>query len=173
MKYARIERERRFLLATLPTGISGEFKLITDLYIDGTRLRLRRVETHAGCVVSLKFTQKYIPAKSVEGHTITTNFYINEREFACLQELGGHTIRKQRFKHVLGIFDGAIDVFLDELHGLVLAEMEFDDDKSMSAMPVPEFAIAEVTNDPFYTGGSLSTVDQATLRRALQRWNST
>jgi hypothetical protein len=50
MKYAVIERERRFLLSRLPDHLdpSVGFRRITDVYIPGTRLRLRHVETADG-----------------------------------------------------------------------------------------------------------------------------
>src|SRR5947208_1185160 len=43
-KYARIERERRFLLADPPpsAAVTGRHR-ITDRYLPGTRLRLRRI----------------------------------------------------------------------------------------------------------------------------------
>ena len=44
-KYARIERERRFLLAEPPAaGAVTESRRIIDRYLPGTRLRLRRVD---------------------------------------------------------------------------------------------------------------------------------
>jgi hypothetical protein len=47
-KYALVERERRFLLAALPSGVRlTDERHITDRYLTGTRLRLRRV-TRAG-----------------------------------------------------------------------------------------------------------------------------
>ena len=48
-KYARPERERRFLLSAVPPGEVVRRAAITDRYLPGTRLRLRRtVETTAG-----------------------------------------------------------------------------------------------------------------------------
>jgi hypothetical protein len=51
-KYARIERERRFLLEQLPAlaNVVG-IRCITDLYIDNTALRLREQSEEAGAVV--------------------------------------------------------------------------------------------------------------------------
>ena len=49
-KYARIERERRFLLAGRPPpmAVTGRHR-ITDRYLPGTRLRLRRIDNlHSG-----------------------------------------------------------------------------------------------------------------------------
>ena len=44
-KYARVERERRFLLAGPPrTSAVTASRRITDRYLPGTRLRLRRVD---------------------------------------------------------------------------------------------------------------------------------
>ena len=49
LKYARVERERRWLLASAPELGSGPMD-ITDRYLVGTRLRLREV-TEGGSVV--------------------------------------------------------------------------------------------------------------------------
>ena len=44
-KYARIERERRFLLAGPPPAAAVTARRrITDRYLPGTRLRLRRID---------------------------------------------------------------------------------------------------------------------------------
>jgi len=53
MKYARIERERRFLLATPPAGIdlAAGYRQLDDLYLEGTRLRLRSVTAPDGALL--------------------------------------------------------------------------------------------------------------------------
>ncbi len=48
-----------------------------------------------------------------------------------------------------------IDVFDPPLHGLVLAEAEFTTDEAAQSFLLPRAAIAEVTNDARFTGGSL------------------
>ena len=44
-KYGRVERERRYLLQDLPEGLTraDHHQQITDNYITGTRLRIRKV----------------------------------------------------------------------------------------------------------------------------------
>jgi hypothetical protein len=61
-RYARIERERRFLLAgpPLPAAVTGR-RRITDRYLPGTRLRLRRIDDLRSADREFKFTQK-VPA---------------------------------------------------------------------------------------------------------------
>jgi hypothetical protein len=63
VKYARIERERRFLLDGLPDLAGARVLRITDRYVDGTRLRVRTVEED-GCDVVRKLGQK-IPTDDV------------------------------------------------------------------------------------------------------------
>ena len=57
-KYARIERERRFLLAgpPLPMAVAGR-RRITDRYLPGTRLRLRRIDNLPSGDREFKITQ--------------------------------------------------------------------------------------------------------------------
>ena len=58
-KYARAERERRFLLAAPPaTAEVLVARRITDRYVTGTRLRLRHSQRLDTGELELKFTQK-------------------------------------------------------------------------------------------------------------------
>ncbi len=61
-KYARVERERRFLLAGPPSAPAvTASRRITDHYLPGTRLRLRRVGHLDSGACEFKLTQK-VPA---------------------------------------------------------------------------------------------------------------
>ena len=59
-KYAQIERERRFLLVRQPPPAAATGRRrITDRYLPGTRLRLRRIDyLHSGdCEFELQQTE--------------------------------------------------------------------------------------------------------------------
>lgn len=161
-KYARVERERRFLLAAPPAGPHTEARRITDRYLTGTRLRLRRVE-RAGAEPELKLTQK-IPADrpgAVQG--LITTAYLSPAEYEVLAGLPAAVLAKSRYSFPpLGV-----DVFEPPLHGLVLAEAEFGSDAAARAFAVPPFAVAEVTADARFTGGRLATATRADLLRWL------
>ena len=60
-KYARVEEERRFLLAKMPADLDldDSFVRIIDHYIEGTRLRLRQMESPGGRAPVYKLGQKY------------------------------------------------------------------------------------------------------------------
>lgn len=49
LKYADVERERRFLVSRLPEA-AHERRRIIDRYVTGTRLRLREMVTEEGIV---------------------------------------------------------------------------------------------------------------------------
>jgi hypothetical protein len=61
-KYARIERERRFLLDRFPSADVMRIRHITDRYLDGTLLRLREQTDDAGPAI-FKLTQK-VPVRA-------------------------------------------------------------------------------------------------------------
>jgi CYTH domain-containing protein len=152
LKYARPDRERRFLLAAAPDGPCVRRAAITDLYVNGTRLRLRRaVETTASeSTISRKFTQK-IPAPG-GGPGFITTIYLDEAEYLVLSELPGSGLTKVRYS----VPPFGVDVFTGNLAGLLMAEIEFENAEEETYFQVPPDAIAEVTNDPRLSGGRLA-----------------
>lgn len=171
-KYARVERERRFLLRERPADLPEGYRRIRDWYVDGTRLRLRRVEDPHGNVLDLKLGQKYRPAPGAGLSTTLTNLYLTEVEFELLRRLGGRAIVKRRYSYCYAERDFSIDVFEQALEGLVMAEIEFDSDDAADGLAIPEFALAEVTSDPLFTGGVLARTTAAELQQALARFGA-
>lgn len=157
-KYARVERERRYLLQNLPEGLTraDPHLQITDNYITGTRLRLRKVREPRTNKWTVKFTQKFAPNPEDLSRTLITNTYLNELEAEMLSVFDSNEIRKNRY---LFEYEGrrfSIDMFLGDLFGLVLAEVSFDTDEELDNYHRPPFAIADVTNNELFTGGRLS-----------------
>lgn len=168
-KYARLERERRYLLRDLPEGLkrTDPHLQITDNYITGTRLRLRKVRDPKTNKWVAKFTQKFAPDPNDLSRTRITNFYLNALEAETLSVFATNEIRKNRYKLEFEGRTFAVDMFLGSLFGLVLAEINFDSDSEMDSYRMPPFALAEVTNDSLFTGGRLCEVTFEDLRRAL------
>src|SRR3990172_143652 len=123
-KYARLERERRYLLQDLPEGLTrvSRHLQITDNYITGTRLRLRKVRDPQANKWTVKFTQKFAPDESDLSRTLITNMYLNVLEAETLSVFEANEIRKNRYPFVFEGRTFAIDLYLGELFGLVMAE---------------------------------------------------
>ncbi len=151
-KYARVEIERRFLLASVPDGAQvTAVHDIDDRYLEGTRMRLRRTARRDGTTV-LKLTQK-LP--DPDGHGVQgrlTTLYLSEDEHAALAALPAATLAKSR----LSIPPYGVDVFHGPLAGLHLAEVELASAEEAAALRPAAFCMAEVTADRRFTGGSLA-----------------
>jgi len=168
-KYARIERERRYLLEDLPEGLTrAEHHLqITDNYITGTRLRIRKVRDPQTNKWVVKFTQKFAPNPKDLSRTIITNLYLNATEAETLSIFAANEIRKNRYYYEHEGTRFTIDMFIGDLFGLVLAEASFETDQEMDNFQTPPFALAEVTNLETFTGGRLSELKYAEVREEI------
>ena len=170
-KYERVERERRYLLAALPPGLelTAPHAQITDNYVTGTRLRLRKHRWVPTNEWTLKLTQKHTPAPPDFSRTLITSIYLNEYEYEVLSVFEGNELRKNRYPYEHGGRLYSVDVFLGPLRGLVMAETDFDDDAEMDAFPLPPFAHADVTRDETFTGARLVELTAEDIRAELAR----
>jgi CYTH domain-containing protein len=151
-KYAAVERERRWLCASLPDLPVLRAEVIEDLYVEGSRLRLRRATPIEGGAPILRLSKK---ADLAPERRLITTLYLTEAEYALFEELPGRVLRKTRHYYAAEGGTLSVDRFEGGLSGLFLAEAEFADDAAMAAFPDPAFALREVTDDPRYTGGEL------------------
>ena len=135
-KYSVIECERRFLLADVPPG-ALEPRRITDLYLDGTRLRLRSVTTPHGDVLERKLGHKRRYDESDPSVVLHTSMYLDEHEFETLSALPGRTLTKTRWTMHLADRRGAVDVFEKDLFGLAMLEVDLSDPDEASAYEPP------------------------------------
>jgi CYTH domain-containing protein len=153
LKYAWVERERRWLCREIPMDRVVGADSIVDLYVTGTRLRLREATPLDGGPPMRRLTRK----ADVSAETrLLTSIYLAPEEFALLARLPGERLRKTR--HRLAPVDGvtlSVDRFEGPLEGLILAEAEFETAAALVAFPMPDFAVREVTDDPRYAGGAL------------------
>lgn len=163
LKYALVERERRFLLAGPPDQPATRVVAITDHYLTGTRIRLRRATetTDRGRHVVYKLTQK-IPGLDGRPGLITT-MYLSDEEYRTLAVVPAAVLHKAR--HSVPPF--GIDVFEGALSGLHVAEAEFSSDEEMAAFSPGPFVMAEVTGDHRFTGGHLVVATRRDVAQAL------
>jgi CYTH domain-containing protein len=170
-KYARVERERRYLLQDLPEGLTraSPHVQITDNYLTGTRLRLRKVRDPQTNKWTVKLTQKFAPNAEDFSRTIITNIYLNAVEAETLAVFEANEIRKNRYPFEFQGRKFSVDMFLGDLFGLVLAEVSFENDEELNNFPRPPFAIADVTANELFTGGKLCDLSFADIRSEIAK----
>jgi CYTH domain-containing protein len=161
-KYARVEREQRWLLESVPST-SEVVGHIVDRYVKGTSLRLRRIE---GATSSIwKFTQKIRTKNHDPERVKTTSIYLSEHEYELLVALPANIIEKRRSHVVCNDRVVAVDEFLGRHQGLVLAELELGETDSMVATSLG--AVLDVTHDEKFSGGALANASDDELRTLL------
>ena len=67
----------------------------------------------------------------------------------------GKKARKIRYEYIHEGSKGEIDVFQDDLAGLVLVDFEFTDESKKEAFSKPNFCLVDVTQENAFAGGML------------------
>ncbi|WP_228941455.1 hypothetical protein [Nocardioides sp. Leaf374] len=149
LKYAVVERERRWLVRRIPEEVSST-KDIVDRYVTGTRLRLREVREADGTVVR-KLGHK-VRLTDGPAEVACTNLYLDDAEWAVLAALPSRVLRKRR--HMVRR-DGLLVVVDEHEDGSLVAEI---DDGDQPALEPPGWldVIRNVSEDESWTGASLA-----------------
>ena len=157
LKYAVVERERRFLVEAVPDGVVS-VRRIVDRYVTGTRLRLR--EVREGDTVVHKLTHK-VRLSDGPAEVACTNLYLDDAEWQALQGLPGRTGTKTRHLVQRDGWQVAVDEHPD---GLLVAEIDAEMNHGINhgetaRTDVPDWlqVIREVTDDESFTGAALAT----------------
>ena len=149
---SRVEIERKFLVAEVPDGLerSGASEIRQGyLAVDGeAEVRVRRRDDAA------TLTVKRGAGRAREEAEIE----IDAASFETLWPLTlGRRVEKTR--HLVPTDGGLtieLDVYSGALRGLVVAEVEFDDDDQARAFAPPAWLGAEVTEDPRFKNQALA-----------------
>lgn len=166
-----IERERTYLLQSLPVDLH-EFpmKEIVDVYIPlrNGMAQLRARKKWDNYEMTKKFPVYEWFSAVQEEHTIR----IDSDEFDYLYTYLPYIIKKKRYSYkVKGIswtitYD--IDVFAWVLEGLLMADVEFEDEQCMESFLPPSFLGEEVTHDTRFAWGILTQLKRHDAERFVK-----
>jgi len=167
-KYSRIVYERRFLVA--PRADWKQFvapysKTYEDKYLKDARLRLRVLTDSDSSRQLIKLTKKF-ESDSPYFQMIST-IILSPLEYQIFDTLEGNRLEKIRYYHHYGKRIFSIDVFENELDGLVLCETESGGLEDLLSVAPPAYVSREVTEDAFFTGGHLCRATNADLLHKL------
>ena len=167
-----IELEKTFLAKYLPKDLKRfSFKEIKDIYIPKKShhpvLRVRK----NGDVFQMTKKEPVQGQDSSEQfeHTIK----LTKDEYNSLAKLDGKASRKIRYYYKLAGKTIEIGVFKDALAGLVLIDVEFENKKDMEAFGMPDFCLADVTQEEIFAGGMLAGKKYKDIEKALNKYNYT
>jgi|SRR5437588_7182286 len=150
---AGLEIERKFLVTTAPEGldtysskdIDQGYLAVTD---DGVEVRVRRYGSQA-----------FLTVKSGGGRArVEEELEIDERRFGALWALTEGR-RLQKVRYLMPVPDGPVielDVYREELDGLMVAEIEFESPEAAAAFEPPAWFGREVSDDPAYKNNRLA-----------------
>lgn len=146
-----IEIERKFLLDALPAALSfarREAMLQGYVALDGdTEVRVRR--TSAGAKLTIKHGGGEV--------RVEEELVLDARQADALWELtSGRRIQKTRREMRVDGVAVSVDEYAGALDGLIVAEVEFDDEQAARAFAPPAWFGREVTGQPGYANRSLS-----------------
>lgn len=147
-----IELEKTYLAKFLPKLEKG--KDMIDIYIPTeTRHPILRIRKNGE---KYEMTKKY-PVKegdSSKQHEFTIS--LTKEEFEELSNsLKGKRTHKIRYNHEYNGRIAEVDVFQDRLKGLVVVDFEFETEEEKDKFEMPNFCLADVTQEEFLAGGML------------------
>lgn len=153
MKKANSEIERKFLVREVPRGLANyRSTLIAQGYLvsldDGLQVRLRKSGEH------YLLTFKRGVGRVREEREIE----LSAAQFEALwPATEGKRLTKTRYEIPFGDRVVEIDVYHERHEGLIVAEVEFDDEEGAKNFQPPEWLGDDVTGDPRYSNQLLAS----------------
>ncbi|MBP9792261.1 MAG: hypothetical protein KBC27_03520 [Rickettsiales bacterium] len=147
-----LELEKTFLAKFIPDVSQCKHKELFDIYLPKNsyhpNLRIRKNGN------KFEITKKTMvdndPSKQLEH-----NIALSEDEFLSLSKADGKIVKKIRYYYNYNGRTAEIDIFQEDLYGLVLVDFEFDKEEDKNNFPLPDFCLLDVTGIEFIAGGML------------------
>ena len=165
-----IELEKTYLIKKLPENLENcKFKEIIDLYLpessEHSKIRLRRNGDRYE--LTKKEPVNGTDSSCQEEQTII----LTEIEFNTFNQLKGQKVHKLRYYYNYNGRVAEIDVFQDLLKGLVLVDFEFKTIEEKDSFKMPEYCLADVTQDVFTAGGVICGKCYNDIEGELKKYN--
>jgi len=162
-----IELEKTYLAKYLPEGLLNcEKKEIIDIYypkeVKHAVLRLR------------KNGSKYEMTKKTDtgddkSQKLEETIPLDRAEYEAIATAQGKMVSKIRYYYPYQGLTAEIDVFQDELLGLVEVDFEFQTVEELKKFVMPDFCLVDVTHDDFAAGGMLCGKTYEDITSELER----
>lgn len=164
------EIEATYLAAAIPAGLENcEHQIISDTYFPAAaphaHLRIRQKGDQ------FELTKKTQVDPNDAGNQREENITLTLEEYGALAAGEGRSVTKTRYFLPYNGLTAEVDVFEGPLEGLVLVEFEFETAEAKAAFTMPDFCLADVTQEDFVAGGVLAGKSYADLQPLLARFH--
>ena len=165
-----IELEKTYLAKKFPEGLENcEFKEIIDIYIpkssEHPKIRIRKNGN------KFEATKKEPVSDGDASCLKEQTMILTEAEFNAFKEIDGKKVRKLRYYYDYNGRTAEIGVFQDSLKGLVAIDFEFATIEEKDIFKMPDFCLADVTQEVFLAGGMICGKSYEALEDNLKRFN--
>lgn len=165
-----IELERTFLVKSLPKDFEkSNYAEIIDIYIPENEehpvLRIRKRKD------IFEITKKTILRGKDSSVQTEQTISLSENEFLKLSKIKGKRLRKIRYYFNFKNRVAEIDVYKDDLEGLVMVDFEFNLEKEKEEFQMPEFCLAEVTQEKHTAAGMMAGKKYSEISNLLSKYS--
>lgn len=165
-----IELELTYLAKSLPANLADcEHKEMIDLYIengtDHADLRVRKSGD------KYELTRKTPVTEGDASAQTETTITLNEAEFESFASVRARKVEKIRYYFDHEGKTAEFDVFGGNLAGLVVVDFEFATKAEKAAFVMPDFCLADITQEKFIAGGVLAGKSYADIGSELDRFS--
>ena len=162
--------EKTYLAKELADLTNCEYKEMIDIYIPKAiahaPIRIRKNGD------KYEITKKQPLNEGDSSRLVEQTINLSEKEFNALgEEVVGRRIYKNRYLFDYNGRFAEIDVFLNDLAGLVLVDFEFDKEEEKNVFEMPNFCLADLTQEAFIAGGMLCGKNYSDIEVDLARFN--
>jgi len=149
-----IERELTFLAKRLPEGLADcKFKEVLDIYLPKeSRHPTLRIRKNGD---KYEITKKEPINEGDSSEMLEETIPLTKEEFQELSTIEGKRVRKLRYYYDHNGKTAEVDIFQDDLKGLVIIDFEFETSEEKNTFEMPDFCLANITQEEFIAGGMI------------------
>lgn len=166
-----VELEKTYLIKEIPGNLRKcERKEIVDVYIpkssEHPKLRLRKYGDR------YELTKKEPVVDGDASRQEEQTVILDREEFDDIsRQIDGKKTHKIRYCYNYKDKIAEIDVFQGDLLGLVLVDFEFVSLEDKNSFLMPDFCLADVTQETFLAGGMLCGKSYDDIKKDLEKFN--
>ena len=164
-----IEYEKTYLAKHLPQNLTDyHAEEIVDLYFPAQAisptLRLRKQGDH------YDITKKEMINENDFSELHEYTIHLTQKEYGALCLIPSKSVTKLRYFYPYKDHIAEIGIFKGALTGLILIDVEFENSEEKNKFEMPEFCLADVTQESFISGRHLAGKTYSDIEKELAQF---